>query len=273
HFGMEDFDIGRPLGKGKFGNVYLAREKSRKYVVALKVMFKMQISRYNVQHQLKREIEIQYHLSHPNILRCFCYFHDDSRIYMVLEFAEKGELFSHLRKKGRLTEDETAKYIGQVSDALAYCHDKNVWHRDIKPENILIDGHGNLKIADFGWSVHDKTKENRSTVCGTLDYLPPEMISSNTCSTTVDNWAVGVLMYECLVGKAPFEGTSQSQTLERIKSCRFNYPIPVSSQAKLLLSKLITLDYANRAPMAQVAVDPWVKQFAPSFKPVFARDP
>ncbi|GMS89299.1 hypothetical protein PENTCL1PPCAC_11474, partial [Pristionchus entomophagus] len=267
---MEDFDIGRPLGKGKFGNVYLAREKSKKFVIALKVMFKAQIGRYNVSHQLTREIEIQYHLCHPNILRCFCYFHDESRIYMVLEFAEKGELFSHLRKHKKLSEGETAKYIGQVSDALAYCHDKNVWHRDIKPENILMDGLGNLKLADFGWSVHDKTKENRNTVCGTLDYLPPEMITSNTCSTTVDNWAVGVLMYECLVGKAPFEGINQKETLDRIKKCRFAYPFPISDEAKLLISRLVTLDYMNRASMLEVAVDPWVKQFAPSFIPVFA---
>ncbi|GMT18317.1 hypothetical protein PFISCL1PPCAC_9614 [Pristionchus fissidentatus] len=272
-FALDEFDIGRPLGRGKFGNVYLAREKSHKFVVALKVMLKAQISRQYVQHQLKREIEIQLHLCHPNILRCFGYFHDECRIYMVLEFAEKGELFTLLRKKEKLTEEETAKYIGQVSDALAYCHDKNVWHRDIKPENILIDGLDNLKLADFGWSVHDKTRENRSTVCGTLDYLPPEMIISNTCSTTVDNWAVGVLMFECLVGRPPFEGPSQKSTLDRIKLCQFNVPLHFSEEAKTLLAKLITLDYVNRAPMASVAVDPWVKQFAPSFKPVFAKDP
>lgn len=88
---LADFDIGRPLGKGKFGNVYLAREKKSKYIVALKVLFKNMIQNLNNEHQVRREIEIQTHLRHPNILRMYGYFHDEHRVYLILEYAPKGK--------------------------------------------------------------------------------------------------------------------------------------------------------------------------------------
>ena len=90
---LSDFEIGRPLGKGKFGNVYLAREKRSKFIVALKVLFKSQLQKANVEHQLRREIEIQSHLRHPHVLRMFGYFYDETRVYLILEFAPRGEMY------------------------------------------------------------------------------------------------------------------------------------------------------------------------------------
>ena len=90
---LADFEIGRPLGKGKFGNVYLAREKRSKFIVALKVLFKSQLQKAHVEHQLRREIEIQSHLRHPHVLRMFGYFYDETRVYLILEFAPRGEMY------------------------------------------------------------------------------------------------------------------------------------------------------------------------------------
>ncbi|MGH0174433.1 UNVERIFIED_CONTAM: hypothetical protein FKN15_072052 [Acipenser sinensis] len=151
---LENFDIGRPLGKGKFGNVYLARERQSKFILALKVLFKTQLEKAGVEHQLRREVEIQSHLRHPNILRLYGYFHDSSRVYLILEYAPKGELYSELQRCGKFNEQRSATYITELSDALLYCHSKKVIHRDIKPENLLLGASGELKIADFGWSVH-----------------------------------------------------------------------------------------------------------------------
>lgn len=125
---LSDFDIGRPLGKGKFGNVYLAREKKSKYIVALKIMFKSQLQTAGVEHQLRREIEIQTHLKHPNILRMFGYFHDETKIFLILEFAPRGEMYKTLQKmpKGRFTEATSAKYVSQLANALIYCHKSKV---------------------------------------------------------------------------------------------------------------------------------------------------
>ena len=126
---MSDFDIGKPLGKGKFGHVYLAREKKQKYVCALKVLFKAQLKKANVEHQLRREIEIQNHLRHPNILKLFGYFYDDLRIYLILEFAEKGEVYKILQQEKTFSEERTARYIKALGDALNYCHEKKVSQR------------------------------------------------------------------------------------------------------------------------------------------------
>lgn len=141
------FEIGRPLGKGKFGRVYLARERKSGFVCALKVLYKNEIRKGGVETQVRREIEIQSNLKHPNILQLYGHFHDSKRIFLILEFAGKGELYKHLTREERFPEWKAAQYIAQMGQALQFCHKKHVIHRDIKPENILVGIHGELKIA------------------------------------------------------------------------------------------------------------------------------
>lgn len=136
---LPSFEIGRPLGKGKFGRVYMARTKAPpQFIVALKCLHKQEIVAGKVEKQVRREIEIQQNLRHPNILRLYGYFHDEKRIFLVLEFAAKGELYRQLSKHGRFDEKRSSRYIAQMADALQYLHKKHVIHRDIKPENLLI---------------------------------------------------------------------------------------------------------------------------------------
>ena len=127
------------MGRGKFGHVYLAREKSTKFIVALKVLIKRQLVKNKVENQLRREIEIQSHLRHDNICRLYGFFWDEKKIYLVLEFAVGGELFKELQQSpnGRFSEDKSTNYIWQVIQAMKYLHSKQVIHRDIKPENLL----------------------------------------------------------------------------------------------------------------------------------------
>ena len=106
---LNDFELGKPLGKGKFGHVYLAREKRTGFIIALKVLYKAELEHSRVEKQLRREIEIQSHLRHPNVLRLYGWFFDDKRIYLILEFAAKGELYKHLRAAGRFAEVVAAK--------------------------------------------------------------------------------------------------------------------------------------------------------------------
>ncbi|KAJ7962245.1 Serine/threonine-protein kinase [Quillaja saponaria] len=236
---LRNFEIGKPLGKGKFGRVYVAREVKSKYIVALKIIFKEQIEKYRIHHQLRREMEIQTTLKHPNILRLFGWFHDDERIFLILEYAHNGELYKELRKKGHLTERQAATYILSLTRALVYCHEKHVIHRDIKPENLLLDHEGRLKIADFGWSVQSRSK--RHTMCGTLDYLAPEMVEKKAHDYAVDNWTLGILCYEFLYGVPPFEAESQIETFRRITEVDLSFPPTpcVSSEAKNLISRLL----------------------------------
>ncbi|XP_011849894.1 PREDICTED: aurora kinase B isoform X3 [Mandrillus leucophaeus] len=260
HFTIDDFEIGRPLGKGKFGNVYLAREKKSHFIVALKVLFKSQIEKEGVEHQLRREIEIQAHLQygHPNILRLYNYFYDRRRIYLILEYAPRGELYKELQKSRTFDEQRTATIMEELADALMYCHGKKVIHRDIKPENLLLGLKGELKIADFGWSVHAPSLR-RKTMCGTLDYLPPEMIEGRTHNEKVDLWCIGVLCYELLVGNPPFESASHNETYRRIVKVDLKFPASVPTGAQDLISKLLRHNPSERLPLAQVSAHPWVR--------------
>ncbi|KAK4155193.1 kinase-like domain-containing protein [Chaetomidium leptoderma] len=259
HLGM--FEIGRPLGKGKFGRVYLARERSTNFICALKVLYKSELQQgTGVEKQVRREIEIQSNLRHPNILKLYGHFHDSKRIFLILEFAGKGELYKHLRRESRFPEWKAAQYIAQMASALRYLHGKHVIHRDIKPENILMGIHGEIKISDFGWSVH-APNNRRKTLCGTLDYLPPEMVKSgskdNWYDEKVDLWSLGVLMYEFLVGEAPFEDTP-IMTQKRIARADMTVPDWVSKEAKDLIKKLLVLDPEKRLPLEEVQTHPWI---------------
>ncbi len=243
HLGM--FEIGKPLGKGKFGRVYLAKERSTGFVCALKVLHKSELQQGKVEKQVRREIEIHSNLRHPNILRFYGHFHDSKRVFLILEFAGKGELYKHLRKENRFPEWKAAQYIAQMAAALKYLHKKHVMHRDIKPENILVGIHGEIKISDFGWSVH-APNNRRNTMCGTLDYLPPEMIKpgsqENFYNEKVDLWSLGVLTYEFLVGEAPFEDTP-IMTQRRIARGEMTVPKFVSAEAKDLIERVSISSY------------------------------
>jgi len=247
------------LGRGKFGNVYLAREKESQFVVALKVLFKRQIGESNVEHQVRREIEIQSHLRHPHILRLYAYFHDDVRIYLILEYAPQGTLFNALQAQPlkRFDERQSATYIQALCSALLYLHERDIIHRDIKPENLLLGHKGVLKIADFGWSVHEPNSM-RMTLCGTVDYLPPEMVQGKPHTKNVDLWSLGVLCFELLVGHAPFYSKVYDETYKKILKVDYKLPEHISKAAAHLISKLLVLNPQHRLPLDQVMVHPWI---------------
>ncbi|KAK1297762.1 Serine/threonine-protein kinase Aurora-3 [Acorus calamus] len=255
---IDDFEIGKPLGEGKFGRVYLARERKSRYVVALKVVHRERLEKYRMQDQLRREIEIQSDLNHPNIIRLFGWFHDETRIFLILEFAARGELYKELKEVDRFPERRAATYIASLTRALAYCHEKHVIHRDIKPENLLMDLKGRLKIADFGWSV--QSVDRRKTMCGTLDYLPPEMVENKSHDFTVDNWTLGILCYEFLYGFPPFETADQHETFKKIMRIDLNFPSSpqVSTGAKDLIRKLLVKDPSKRLSLQRVLEHPWI---------------
>eukprot|EP01053_Blabericola_migrator_P012939 Blabericola_migrator_1__12938@NODE_853_length_6253_cov_534_155512_g604_i0_p3_GENE_NODE_853_length_6253_cov_534_155512_g604_i0NODE_853_length_6253_cov_534_155512_g604_i0_p3_ORF_typecomplete_len467_score83_53Pkinase/PF00069_25/1_1e70Pkinase_Tyr/PF07714_17/1_7e43Kinaselike/PF14531_6/1_7e14Kdo/PF06293_14/3_4e08Pkinase_fungal/PF17667_1/1_1e02Pkinase_fungal/PF17667_1/2_2e06FTA2/PF13095_6/3_8FTA2/PF13095_6/0_0064WaaY/PF06176_11/0_00014RIO1/PF01163_22/0_0004APH/PF01636_23/0_0056APH/PF01636_23/1_7e03YrbL len=229
---LNDFDIGKRLGEGQYGAVYLARERRTGYLVALKVIKKTQLLNTYNEHLLRREIEIHSHLIHPNILGFYGWFVTEIYIFLILEIAPKGELMDFL-VQGGLSESTVSKYMMQMISAIRCCHRLNVMHRDLKPENILVDMEGNLKLADFGWAAHVATdaenanktsqenvkspaqqsaaqrnltymKARRKTYCGTLDYLSPEICRHDWYGKEVDLWCLGVLAYELATGGPPF---------------------------------------------------------------------
>jgi len=256
-FSMEDIDVGRRLGGGKFGSVYVARCRRSGFCFALKILNKAQLIKHRVEHQLRREIEIQSHCRHVNILRLYSFFHDEKRVYLMLELAPGGELFGLLQNRGTFSEARSAWYFKQLVEAFQYCHGKNIIHRDIKPENILIGLKDTLKIADFGWAVHAPTSR-RETFCGTLDYLPPEIVASKSYGKHVDLWGLGILLYEFLVGKPPFEAPDQPRTCRKITSGVPSFPPHITREAKDLISRLLHKDPKHRMTLDQILLHPWM---------------
>ncbi|RMZ66179.1 serine threonine- kinase ark1 [Pyrenophora seminiperda CCB06] len=254
-----DFEVGGTLGRGKFGRVFLARHMATNYVCALKIISKAQASTGAEERLIRRELEIHKNLAHKNILKLLAWFHDEKSVYLVLEYAPNGNLFSKLNKqpKSRFTEEQTAIYMTQIASALRYMHSKNIMHRDIKPENILLGLHSEIKLADFGYSVHSESG-HRSTVCGTLDYLSPEVavmllkpgMSDGWYTKAIDQWSLGVLMYELLVGRAPFEMPDTKSTQRRIA----NY----QGKGLKIPGHLLNLDAEKRMSLDDVLRHRWV---------------
>ncbi|CAF3717078.1 unnamed protein product [Adineta steineri] len=259
---VEDFEIGNLLGRGRFGYVYCGREKQTRFVVALKILFKAQLKNSKMEQQVKREIEIQSNLKHPNILRLYGFFHDEQRIYLLLEYAPGGELYRRMQTEKVLRESEAAGYVYQLCNALNYLHTKRVIHRsiivDIKPENILIGKYGILKLADFGWSAESTSTCKRTTLCGTLDYLPPEMLNGNGYDEKIDLWCLGVLTYEMIIGKPPFDSQTQHETIRMIRSIELTFPTGTSTDLRDLITKLLRRNPTDRLPLKDVAQHVWI---------------
>ena len=257
---VKDFKLGSALGKGKFGNVYVAKTTSNA-TVALKVMFKSCLaSDAKRTLLLRREIEIHSRLVHKHILRCYGYFQDSKHIYIILQFASNGTSLS----KMPFSERETKKITYQISSALEFCHSRDVIHRDLKPENILIDAKGNAQLSDFGWSCHVLggriDEKRRTTFCGTPDYMSPEQILSEPYDARVDIWALGVTVFEFLTGETPFSRETIEDTFECISDGSFSFPsrAKISSQSKSFVRSLLVHNPHDRPSSSDVCMDIWV---------------
>jgi hypothetical protein len=263
---LDDITLGKRLGDGAYGVVCLAETRRTGFVFALKVVSKQQLIQGRLEHQLLREIDIQSSCQHVNTLRLYNFFHDENSVYLMLEMAPGGSLYKLLEKLKRFSEPRSASYFKQIVEAIRYCHSKHIIHRDLKPDNILIGLNDTLKIADFGWSVHAPASSRRTTVCGTLDYLPPEMCDKNNkrgYHSKVDVWSLGVILYEFLagVGETPFYDESSPGTKNNIMSKPLEFPLEFPSGAQNLVSGLLKKEPSERLPLEQVLEDPWLTSY------------
>ncbi|CAK0832202.1 unnamed protein product, partial [Prorocentrum cordatum] len=231
-------------------------------VFAMKVLEKERVVRRGLQTQLRREVLTQLRVRHANVVRLHYYFEDAAKIYCLLEYADGGQLFAYLRQqRGCVPERQAAALFADTAAGLAYLHGLRVAHRDLKPENILLFGKAlRAKIGDFGWCVEITPEQpTRNTFCGTLDYVAPEMLASEPHDTTVDLWALGVLLYELLLARSPFAGSSQKETMDRICEVRLELPpraVPPGPEA--IIRGLLVRHGRDRMPLARVLQDPWV---------------
>mmetsp|Transcript_12529 Transcript_12529/g.18150 ORF Transcript_12529/g.18150 Transcript_12529/m.18150 type:complete len:369 (+) Transcript_12529:46-1152(+) len=243
---FSDFDLRATVGTGTFGRVRVVKIKGSqdRTPMALKILKKSEVLRLKQVEHVKAETAILAQIEHPFIVNLLTTFQDEKRLFLVLEFVNGGELFSHLRKEGRLPNDDARFYAGEITMAFQYLHNKNIVYRDLKPENLLIDCEGHIKITDFGFA---KIVEDRTwTLCGTPEYLAPEIIQSKGHGRAVDWWALGVLIFEMLAGYPPFYDENPFGIYQKVLAGRIDFPRHFDVKAKDLIKRLLTHDRAKR---------------------------
>ncbi|KAJ1569247.1 camp-dependent protein kinase catalytic subunit [Cladochytrium tenue] len=247
---LTDLAVKRTLGTGSFGRVHLAMLGTRP--VALKVLRKSDVVKLKqVEHTLdeKRILSSLSSSSNggercPFIVDLIGTFIDTSHLYLVLEYVAGGELFSLLRRWEKFEDAVARFYAAEVVVAFKYLHDHDVVYRDLKPENLLIDARGHIKITDFGFAK--KVTTETWTLCGTPDYLAPEIIQSRGYGKAVDWWALGILVYEMIAGHPPFFDDDPFRLYEKILACRLAFPPHMAAPARDLVRRLLTPDLSRR---------------------------
>ena len=258
------------IGKGGFGCVWKVRHKETKKVYAIKVINKESIIKQKLIEQTNREIQIMYKLYHPHIIKLSNHFEDDEDFCLIMQYASKGQLYSQIKRLKRLDQKQAAQYMREIISAVKYLHTRNppIIHRDIKPENVLLDNDGRCKLADFGWSNFEESNKQRETYCGTPEYLAPEMINKSGHDERVDIWSLGVLLFEMLTGKTPFNFKGdRNQLYNSIKNLRIVWTDDFPPLAKDLISKILKLNPDDRLTIDQIISHQWFKEI-PEIRPI-----
>ena len=257
----------KAIGKGGFGKVWKVRYKDSDKVYVIKVMCKQNIIAQKMTEQINREIEIMYKINHPHIIKLINHFEDDQNLYLIMELGAKGQLFSLLNKyRHGFDQTRAAQYMREIISAVKYLHsfDPPIIHRDIKPENILLDENGRCKLADFGWSNYVNPNKVRVTFCGTPEYLAPEMVNKIGHDTSVDIWALGVLCFELLTGKLPFNGRNNKELFSNIGALNINWPEnDLNPLAKNLIIKILKKSPKERPSLDEILSQPWFEKYKP----------
>lgn len=251
---LKDLEMKETLGTGTFGRVRLIKikdniedklpHKAFQSYYALKILKKQEIIRMKQVDHVLAEAAILSEVTHPFVVNMLKGFKDEHKLYILLEYVPGGELFSHLRKAGKFPNDVSKFYSSEVMLAFDYLHSKDIIYRDLKPENLLLDVQGYIKLTDFGFAK--KVPERTFTLCGTPEYLAPEIIQSKGHGKAVDWWALGILLYEMLVGYPPFFDESPFRIYEKILEGKLQFPKWIDVRAKDLIKGLLTLDHTKR---------------------------
>mmetsp|Transcript_32991 Transcript_32991/g.65628 ORF Transcript_32991/g.65628 Transcript_32991/m.65628 type:complete len:325 (-) Transcript_32991:729-1703(-) len=241
---LEDFELLDTLGTGSFGRVRLVKYKPDGNYYALKILKKSEVIYLKQVEHVKTEKHILERISHPFIVNLFGAFKDPKNLYLMMEYIIGGEFFSHLRKAGRFTNDTSKFYAAEITLVFAYLHDLSILYRDLKPENLLLDRAGHCKVTDFGFAK--KVEYRTWTLCGTPEYLAPEIILSKGHGKAVDWWALGILMYEMLAGYPPFYDEDPLGIYQKILEGKIKFPWHFDRHSKDLIKKLLTADLTKR---------------------------
>ena len=256
------------IGSGAFGKVYKVENIIMKQIRAMKVVKKDSINFQDDKKQFLKEIEMLMNLDHPNIIKIFEYYVDDLNYYVIMEFAEGGELYEQINKLKNFKEKHAAIIMQQLLSAVCYMHSKGIVHRDIKPENIMLESKSSedlsIKLIDFGTSNFIKNNQHLSMKIGTPYYIAPEVLKKSY-GYECDIWSLGVILYMLLSGTPPFDGFDDQSILQKVKIGKYSLEGEswelISNEAKDLIKKMLTYSPEKRINAEDALKHEWFKKF------------
>ncbi|KAL5544318.1 hypothetical protein UlMin_008102 [Ulmus minor] len=294
-----DFEILRVVGKGAFGKVFQVRKKKGNDsrfgdcgggddddggdgIFAMKVMRKDTIIKKNHMDYMKAERDILTKVEHPFIVQLQYSFQTKCKLYLILDFVNGGHLFFHLYRQGIFSEDQARFYTAEIVSAVSHLHRLGIVHRDLKPENILMDADGHVLLTDFGLAKEIDESSRSNSMCGTTEYMAPEILLSKGHNKDADWWSVGILLYEMLTGQAPYTHANRKKLQEKIIKEKFKLPPYLSTDVHSLLKGLLQKEPSRRLGSGprggdEIKGHKWFKsinwkklearEIAPKFKP------
>ncbi|CAL5872060.1 uncharacterized protein PFLUO_LOCUS6317 [Penicillium psychrofluorescens] len=249
---LSDFGLLKTLGTGTFARVWLVKPKEQKEadknkVYALKILRKADVIKLKqVEHVRNERKTLAAVVGHPFITTLNASFSDDQSLYMLLDYCPGGEIFSYLRRARRFDSETSTFYAAEITMTIEYLHESHgIAYRDLKPENILLDADGHLRLVDFGFAKQVGNRETY-TLCGTPEYLAPEVIHNSGHGLAVDWWALGILIYEFLVGQPPFWDQNPMRIYEQIVEGRLRFPPNMPASAQNIVSLLCKTNPSER---------------------------
>jgi len=239
---LDDFVLLKTVGKGSFGKVVQVRKKDDGKIYAMKILKKeMVIKRKQFEHTLS-ERRILETIDHPYIVSLRFAFQTEHKLYMVFDFFNGGELYHYLSEGGRFSEDRARFYAAEIVLGLEYLHARGIVYRDLKPENLILDSEGHIRITDFGLSKEDVEGDSITSICGTPEYLAPEILRKLPYGASVDWWSLGTVLFEMIAGLPPFFDKNRQLMYKKILESELRPPPFMSPAAVDLCSKLLVRD-------------------------------
>ncbi|XP_026989033.1 serine/threonine-protein kinase PLK2b [Tachysurus fulvidraco] len=260
---------GKVLGKGGFAKCYELTDLSAGKVFAAKIIPHTRVAKPHQREKINREIELHRGLNHKHIVHFYHHFEDKDNIYILLEYCSRRSLAHILKARKVLTEPEVRYYLKQTVSALKYLHDQEILHRDLKLGNLFVSDSMELKVGDFGLAAKlEPVSNRRKTICGTPNYLSPEVLNKQGHGWESDVWALGCVMYTLLQGKPPFETNNLKETYRCIKEARYSLPSSLSLPARQLIASMLSRDPADRPKLDEIAQHEFLSQgFMPETLP------
>ncbi|XP_066286299.1 serine/threonine-protein kinase PLK4-like [Branchiostoma lanceolatum] len=269
---IEDYHVLNLLGRGGFACVYRARSISTGLEVGIKMIDKKLMQAAGMVTRVRNEVEIHCQLKHPAVLELYTCFEDSNYVYLVLEMCHNGELGSFLKKQGKvLTEEEARNFMRQIIEGLLYLHSHGIVHRDMTLSNLLLTRTMDVKIADFGLATQLKVpNEKHFTMCGTPNFISPEVVTRKAHGLETDVWSLGCMLYTFLTGSPPFDTDQVRSTLNKVVLGDYHLPQHLSAPARSLITALLRKNPADRPKLADILSHPFMTPADPGRKPVIA---